>query len=74
MLEIGWYSAKLFFKGKLLRDPIQFIRQTAIGVAIGLLIFVSLAQTEVPFWFAIAVSSLVTGAAMPFLLKDFKMK
>lgn len=74
MFEIGWFSAKLFFKGKLLRDPIQFVRQTAIGVAIGSLLLVSLAQTEIPFWFTIVVSSLVTGAAMPFLLKDFKMK
>ncbi|MBW4641712.1 MAG: hypothetical protein KME23_01575 [Goleter apudmare HA4340-LM2] len=74
MFEIGWFSAKLFFKGKLLRDPIQFVRQTAIGIAIGSLLLVSLAQTEIPFWSTIVISSLVTGAAMPFLLKDFKMK
>ncbi|WP_017656012.1 hypothetical protein [Fortiea contorta] len=74
MLEIGWLSAKLFFKGKLLRDPIQFVKQTAIGTTIGFLLLVSLAQTEIPFWLTIAVSSLVSGAVMPFLLKDFKMK
>ncbi|AFY30649.1 hypothetical protein [Calothrix sp. PCC 7507] len=74
MFEIGWFSAKLFFKGKLLRDPIQFVRQTAIGISIGSLLLVSLAQTEIPFWLTIVVSSLVTGAVMPFLLKDFKMK
>ncbi|MBW4684723.1 MAG: hypothetical protein KME40_06390 [Komarekiella atlantica HA4396-MV6] len=74
MLEIGWFSAKLFFKGKLLRDPIYFVQQTAIGVSIGFLLFVLLAQTEIPFWFPVVVSSLVTGMIMPFLLKDFKMK
>jgi hypothetical protein len=74
MLEIGWYSAKLFFKGKLLRDPIHFVRQTGIGVAIGSSLLVSFAQTAVPFWFTVALSSLVTGAVTPFLLKDFKMK
>jgi hypothetical protein len=74
MLEIGWFSAKLFFKGKLLRDPIFFVRQTAIGTSIGSLLLVSLAQAEIPFWLPVVVSSLVTGIIMPFLLKDFKMK
>jgi len=74
MLEIGWFSAKLFFKGKLLRDPIYFIQQTAIGVGIGSLLLVLLAQAQIPFWLPVVVSSLVTGMIMPFLLKDFKMK
>ena len=74
MIEIGWFSAKLFFKGKLIRDPIYFIRQTAIGTSVGLLLLVSLAATKFPLWLPITVSSLVTGAIMPFLLKDFKMK
>ncbi|MDZ8055048.1 MAG: hypothetical protein RMX68_005435 [Aulosira sp. ZfuVER01] len=74
MLEIGWISAKLFFKGKLLRDPIHFVRQMALGIIIGSLLLVSLAQTEMPFWVPIVISSLATGAVMPFLLKDFKMK
>lgn len=74
MFHIGWFSAKLFFKGKLLRDPIYFIRQTAIGSSIGFLTLVSLAQTQFTLWITIAISSLVTGAVMPFLLKDFKTK
>jgi hypothetical protein len=74
MFELGWLSAKLFFKGKLLRDPIYFFRQMAIGISIGFLILVALAQTAMPFWLPVIISSLATGAAMPFLLKDFKMK
>ncbi|MBW4616050.1 MAG: hypothetical protein KME21_22755 [Desmonostoc vinosum HA7617-LM4] len=74
MLEIGWFSAKLFFKGKLLRDPIYFIRQTAIATSIGLLILVLLAQVEIPFCLPVTLCSLATGIMMPFLLKDFKMK
>jgi hypothetical protein len=74
MFELGWLSAKLFFKGKLLRDPIHFFRQLAIGISIGFLILVALAQTAMPFWLPVIISSLATGAAMPFLLKDFKMK
>jgi hypothetical protein len=74
MLEIGWFSAKLFFKGKLLREPMHFIRQTTIGTGIGSLLFVSIALVKLPLWLPIAVSSLATGAIMPFLLKDLKMK
>ncbi|MCC5645616.1 hypothetical protein LC607_22245 [Nostoc sp. CHAB 5824] len=74
MLEIGWYSAKLFFKGKLLRDPMYFAQRTAIAIAVGSLLLVSLAQAPIPFYLPIILSSLVTGMIMPFLLKDFKMK
>ena len=74
MLEMGWISIKLFFKGKLIRDPMYFIRQTTIGTVIGLLLLVSIAQVDVPLWLPIILSSLLTGVIMPFLLKDFKMK
>lgn len=74
MLEIGWLSAKLFFQGKLLRDPVYFFKQIVIANSIGTLILLSLSQTELPFWLPVTVSSVITGAVMPFLLKDFKMK
>ena len=74
MFEMGWYSVKLFLKGKLIREPMQFWRQIAIGTGIGSLLFVSLTAIKFPLWLPVAVSSLVTGAFMPFLLKDFKMK
>ncbi|MEH2377035.1 hypothetical protein [Nostoc sp.] len=74
MLEIGWFSVKLFFKGKLLRDPMYFVKQTTIGIAVGFLLLVLLAQAPIPFYLPITLSSLVTGMTMPFLLKDFKMK
>ncbi|MBD2726236.1 hypothetical protein H6G96_07825 [Nostoc sp. FACHB-892] len=74
MLEIGWFSAKLFFKGKLLRDPVYFVKQTTIGIAVGFSLLVLLAQAPIPFYLPIILSSLVTGMIMPFLLKDFKMK
>ncbi|MEH2179417.1 hypothetical protein [Nostoc sp.] len=74
MLEIGWFSAKLFFKGKLLRDPMYFIQRTAIATAVGSLLLVLFAQIDIPFYLPITLSSLLTGLIMPFLLKDFKMK
>ncbi|QHG15147.1 hypothetical protein [Nostoc sp. ATCC 53789] len=74
MLELGWLSAKLFFKGKLIRNPIFFVKQTTIGIAVGFLLLVSLAQAPIPFYLPIILSSLVTGMIMPFLFKDFKTK
>ncbi|MEH2241876.1 hypothetical protein [Nostoc sp.] len=74
MFEIGWFSVKLFLKGKLLRDPIFFVKRTTIGIAVGFLLLVLLAQAPIPLYFPIILSSLVTGMIMPYLLKDFKMK
>ncbi|MEH1798639.1 MAG: hypothetical protein V7L13_05605 [Nostoc sp.] len=74
MLEIGWFSAKLFLKGKLLRDPIYFVQRTAIATLVGSLLLVLFAQADIPFWLPITLSSLMTGMIMPFILKDFKMK
>jgi hypothetical protein len=74
MFELGWFSAKLFFQGKLLRDPMYFIRQTSIGVSVGLLLLIAFAQANIPLCIPITASSLITGMLMPFLLKDFKMK
>ncbi|KST62820.1 hypothetical protein [Mastigocoleus testarum] len=74
MLEIGWFSTKLFFKGKMLRDPIYFFQQIGIGFSISLLLLMWLSQTSIPFWGTIAISSFIPGSMMPFLLKDFKIK
>ncbi|BAY36458.1 hypothetical protein NIES2111_07850 [Nostoc sp. NIES-2111] len=74
MLELGWYSLKLFFKGKLIRDPLHFLQQTLIAITVGLLVFVLLAQAAIPLCIPVTLSSLITGLMMPFLLKDFKMK
>jgi hypothetical protein len=74
MLEVGWFSTKLLLKGKLLRNPGYFARQTAIGVAVGLLLLIGLTKLGVPLWLPVVLSSLVTGGTMPFLLKDIRMK
>ncbi|WP_227788856.1 MULTISPECIES: hypothetical protein [unclassified Nodularia (in: cyanobacteria)] len=74
MLEIGWLSAKLFFKGKLLRDPEYFFKQIVIANSISLVILLSLSQTKLPFWLPLILASLFASTVMPFLLKDFKMK
>ena len=74
MIEIGWFSAKLFFKGKLIREPLDFILKIVIAASMGSLILLLLSQLRQPIGLCIALASLVTGLAMPFLLKDYKMK
>ncbi|MCG6135355.1 MAG: hypothetical protein MET45_11930 [Nostoc sp. LLA-1] len=74
MIEIGWFSAKLFFKGKLIRDPLDFVVKIAIASSMGSLILLLLSQFNCPLWSSIVTASLATGLVMPFLLKDFKMK
>ncbi|RUR84701.1 hypothetical protein ACF3DV_20590 [Chlorogloeopsis fritschii PCC 9212] len=74
MLEIGWFSAKLFLKGKLIREPQYFWRQVGIGTSISSLLLFLLLLLKFPLWLTVAASSLTTGTIMPFLLKDFKMK
>ncbi|MCG8365769.1 MAG: hypothetical protein MJA27_20860 [Pseudanabaenales cyanobacterium] len=74
MLEVGWFSSKLLLKGKLLRNPGYFARGTAIGLGIGLVLLTGLWHFGVHLAVAIALSSLVSGFTMPFLLKDVKMQ
>ncbi|WP_315785130.1 hypothetical protein [Fischerella sp. JS2] len=74
MLEIGWFSAKLFFKGKLIREPQYFWRQTAIGAAISFLLLIVPLFLHLPLWLTVVLSSVTTGTIMPFLLQDFRMK
>jgi hypothetical protein len=74
MLKIGWYSAKLFFEGKLLREPVYVVRQTLIGSSIGFFTFVLLALLQLPLAYVVGISSVVAGAVMPWLFKDLKMK
>ncbi|XHU95430.1 MAG: hypothetical protein JJP05_06775 [cyanobacterium endosymbiont of Rhopalodia gibba] len=74
MLRLIWYSAKLFFKRKLIRNSGYLYKQFALGFVIGLLLLVGLYKMEINLALAIAVSSLVTGMLMPFLLKDIKMQ
>ena len=74
MIEVGWFSSKLLFKGKLLRNPGYFVRGTAIGVVIGVILLMGLWRFGLPLGVAIALSSLVSGFFMPFLLKDVKMQ
>jgi hypothetical protein len=74
MLELGWFSLRLFLKGKLFRDPLYFLRQTILASGIGTILLVLLAKTSFPLCIPITVTSLATGVMMPFLLKDFRMK
>jgi hypothetical protein len=74
MLQLSLFTIKLFFKGKLFRNPLHFFRQITIASGIGTVILVLLAQASIPLCIPITVASLTTGTIMPFLLQDFRMK
>lgn len=74
MLEVGWFSAKLLLRGKLLRNPLYFVRQVALATSLGALLLIIMAQMETTLLLPIIISSLATGIAMPFLLKDMKLQ
>lgn len=48
MWDMFLNSAQLFLKGKMFRDPAHVFRQSAIGVAIGVVLFVILAKVGLP--------------------------
>lgn len=74
MLELGWFSVKLFLKGKLFRDPGYFLRQTFMACSIGTVLIVLLSLAPLPICIPITVGSLATGLMMPLVLQDFRMK
>jgi hypothetical protein len=74
MLQIAWFATRLFFKGKLLRDPMNFVKLLLIGTTTGLGLFLSLNQIGTPLGLNVMTSSLLIGMMMPYLFRDFKMK
>jgi len=72
MWSMFMHTAALFLKGKLFRDPAHVFRQSVIGVAIGVILFVVLAKVGLPIWIAAGIAALMTGAAQPYLFKDLK--
>ncbi len=73
MLELVWFSTKLFFQGKLLRDPFYFFKQIIFGSFIALFILIASIQIGLGLWLPIIIASFFTGLIMPFLLKDLKI-
>lgn len=74
MIEVGWFSSKLLFKGKLLRNPDYFARQTTLGAGVGVVLLLALTQIGEPLWLSVPTTGFLTGILMPFLLKDVRMK
>lgn len=74
MLEVGWFSTKLLLKGKLLRNPGYFARETALGAAIGFLTLVGTNLLGADLLLSVTAAGLLTGLLMPYLLKDVKMQ
>jgi len=64
-------SSKLFFTGKLFQDYGKVARQLAIGVLIGALVMIGVAQVA-PLWVAALAGGAVSGFLQPILFKDLK--
>ncbi len=73
MFELAWFSIKLFFQGKLLRDPLFFFKQVGSGIIISCLALITLTSIGFGLWLPMIISSFLGGIAMPFLLKDIKV-
>lgn len=72
MFDMFINSAKLFFKGKLFRDPAMVARQWAVGFAVALALVLVPGLLGLPVWLAVLVAALVAGALQPWLFKDLK--
>ncbi|MFC4252985.1 hypothetical protein [Sinimarinibacterium flocculans] len=72
MWDMFLNSLKLFFKGKLFRDPAMVVRQWAIGFVPALIAVVVLVKIGLPVWLVVLGVGLIFGALQPWLFKDLK--
>lgn len=72
MWTIFFNSLKLFFKGKLFREPVQVARQWLIGMAVAVVMLLVLVKLGVVLWLAVVVVALGTGALQPWLFRKLK--
>ena len=72
MWDMFLNSLKLFFKGKLFREPLQVARQWAIGFGTAVVLLPVLVKLGAPLWLAVIVVALCTGALQPWLFRNLK--
>jgi hypothetical protein len=65
-------SFKLFLKGKLFREPVQFARQWLIGLVVAIVALLVLVKLGVALWLAVVLVAFVTGALQPWLFRNLK--
>jgi hypothetical protein len=72
MWEMFSSSLRLFFKGKLFRDPGAVFRQWLIGFAVAVGAVIALVKLGMPTWAAVALAAMGVGVLQPFLFKNLK--
>lgn len=72
MWDMFLNSLKLFFKGKLFRDPRAVFRKWLIGFLAALIAVIVLAKAGLPIGWTVAIAALGTGLLQPYLFKDLK--
>lgn len=72
MWDLFMNSMRLFFKGKLFREPAQVLLQWLIGMLVAMLALLLLVQLGVALWLAVVLVALGTGALQPWLFRNLK--
>lgn len=72
MWDLFLNSSKLFFKGKLFREPGAVLRQWLIGSVATLVLLLVMTKIGLPLWLALLIASVGGGALQPWLFKDLK--
>jgi uncharacterized protein involved in cysteine biosynthesis len=71
MFDMFMNSVKLFFAGRLFRDPREVFKQWLKGFAVSLAVLLVLGWLFSPLWGVVA-AALAGGLAQPVLFKDLK--
>ena len=72
MWDMFLNSSRLFFRGKLFRDPREVLKKWLIGFAVALVSLVAFKWIGLPLWLAVTASALGAGALQPYLFRDLK--
>lgn len=65
-------SLKLFFKGRLFRDPKAVAQRWLVGFGAAFAAVLALGMVGAPVWLAVALPALGVGLAQPYLFRDLK--
>ena len=72
MWDIFFNSLRLFFKGKLFREPRQVARQWLIGFVVAVVLLPVLVKVGMPLGLAVVLVAFGVGALQPWLFRNLK--
>lgn len=72
MVDMFVNAVKLFFKGKLFRDPIKVTIMWLTGLMIATLALVVLVKVGAPLWLSVSIVATGVGALQPYICRNLK--